>query len=243
VSDPFYRRVIARLVAEGVMRTSESIVVSCAGPMDRDVLVDLGFRHVTITNLDERMTGSDHEPYAWSRQDAEALTYPDGSFDWGLVHHGLHHCASPHKALGELLRVSRRGVVGMEARDSLLVRAGARLGLVEEYEVTAVQANGGRFGGVANGPVPNHVYRWTERELHKTVRSLLPTHDHDVRFFHGLRLPTERLTTGWQRSLAHVAARTGPALETVAPRQMNELAFVIVKNVRPKPWVDVGERA
>jgi hypothetical protein len=118
-----------------------------------------------------------------------------------------------------------------------VVRAGVRLRLVEEYEVTAVAANEGRWGGVRNGPVPNHVYRWTEREVRKTVQSLLPAHEHDVRFAYGLRLPTDRLGRGW---LVRAAEAAAPVVERVAPRQGNEFAFVIVKNVRPQPWLREG---
>jgi SAM-dependent methyltransferase len=237
VTDPFYRRTLTRLLDEGVACTDDRIVVTCGGPVDRDTLVDTGFTNVVITNLDKRMVGDEYAPYTWDRQDAENLTWPDDSADWGLVHAGLHHCASPHRALGELLRVGRKGAIAFEARDSLLVRTGVRLGLVEEYEVTAVAANGGDFGGVRNGPVPNHVYRWTEREVRKTVRSLLPAHEHDIRFLYGVRVPTDRLVEGWRRALGRTAAKAAPVVEKVAPRQGNEFAFVIRKNVRPQPWL------
>jgi ubiquinone/menaquinone biosynthesis C-methylase UbiE len=237
VTDPFYRRTLTRLLDEGVASTDDRIVVVCGGPVDRDTLVAAGFTNVVITNLDQRMVGDEYAPYTWDRQDAEALTWPDDSADWGLVHAGLHHCASPHRALGELLRVGRKGAIAFEARDSLLVRAGVRLGLVEEYEVTAVAANGGDFGGVRNGPVPNHVYRWTEREVRKTVQSLLPAHQHDIRFLYGLRVPTERLGAGWRGALGRTATKAAPVVAKVTPRQGNEFAFVVHKNVRPQPWL------
>lgn len=240
MTDPFYRRTLTRLLGEGVASADDHIIVSCGGPVDRDTLVDVGFTNVVISNLDERMIGDEYAPYAWDRQDAEALTWPDDSADWGLVHAGLHHCASPHRALGELLRVGRKGAIAFEARDSLLVRAGVRLRLVEAYEVTAVAANGGDFGGVRNGPVPNHVYRWTEREVCKTVRSFLPAHEHDIRFVYGVRVPTERLGTGWRGTLGRAAARAAPVVEKLAPRQGNEFAFIIRKNVRPQAWVRDG---
>jgi hypothetical protein len=220
-----------------VVATGQRILVSCGGPVDRDTLVGLGFTDVTITNLDERMMGDEYAPYQWRHEDAEALTLPADSYDWGLVHHGLHHCASPHQALGELLRIGRRGAIAFEARDSLLVRAGVRLGLVEEYEVTAVAGNGGRWGGVRNGPIPNHVYRWTEREVQKTVRSALPGYEHDVRFAYGVRVPSERLG---DRRLVRAAQALAPIAGLVARRQGNEFAFIVHKNVRPQPWLREG---
>jgi len=238
VTDRFYIEILERLVAGGVATTGDRLLVSCGGPADRDTLLTAGFTDVLITNLDERMQEyNEYAPFEWRQEDAEALSAADDSVDWGLVHHGLHHCASPHRALGELLRVGRKGAIVFEARDSLVVRAGVRFGLVEEYEVTAVAANDGRWGGVANGPVPNHVYRWTEREVRKTVRSLLPAHQHDIRFFYGLRLPVDRLG---ERRIVRVAQTLAPIAARVAPRQGNEFAFVIMKNVRPQPWLREG---
>ncbi len=233
----FYGDTLTGLVAAGVVSPTDRLLVSCGGGVDRDTLVATGFTDVVITNLDERMTGDEYAPYEWHRDDAEALSAEDDSVDWGLVHHGLHHCASPHRALGELLRVGRKGAIVFEARDSLVVRAGVRLGLVEEYEVTAVAANDGRWGGVSNGPVPNHVYRWTEREVRKTVRSLLPGYQHDIRFAYGLEVPAERLG---RTRVVRLAQALAPVAERLAPRQGNQFAFVVTKNVRPQPWLREG---
>jgi SAM-dependent methyltransferase len=236
VGDSFYRRTLARLLREGTLTLDDEILVVCGGPVDRETLSDLRFTSAVITNLDERMTGDEYAPYRWQYEDAEALSAPDDSVDWGLVHHGLHHCASPHRAFAELLRVGRKGAIVFEARDSVAVRAGLRLGWVEEFEVTAVEANDGKWGGVRNGPVPNHVYRWTEREVRKTVNSLRPTHDHEIRYFYGVRVPVER----WGDSRGTRAIAIAATIVTrVLPKQGNEFAFVVRKDVRAKPWVSV----
>ena len=85
--------------------------------------------------------------------------------------------------------------------------------------------------------MPNHVYRWTEREVRKTVRSLLPGYQHDIRFSYGLRLPADRLGHG---RLVHAAQAIAPVVERVAPRQGNEFAFVVTRNVGPQPWLREG---
>ena len=44
---------------------------------------------------------------------------------------------------------------------------------------------GYRFGGQRNTPIPNYVYRWTRREVEKTVLAFAPVAKH--RFFLFLR--------------------------------------------------------
>jgi SAM-dependent methyltransferase len=241
VTDPFYERVLRTLVRDRVVAPTDRVLVVCGGDADRDALLASGFTDVVVSNLDERIhDDSPFAPYAWSRQDAEQLEYGDATFDWVVVHAGLHHCASPHRGLAEMLRVGRSGAVVFEARDSATMRAATRLGFADTFEVEAVVANGGGFGGVRNGSIPNHVYRWTERDVRKTVASLLPMSDHEIRFFYGLRLPLERLAMARSRARLAVVRTVGvaaPIVERLAPRQGNEFAFAIRTNVRLKPWI------
>ena len=118
----FYERVLRRLVDEGLVRRDWHELVVAGGPVDRAAFAACGFTDVTFTNL----SGDGDE-----LQDAEALSYDDDSFDFAVISAGLHHCASPHRALLELYRVARRGVLALEARDSALMRFAQRLGVVE----------------------------------------------------------------------------------------------------------------
>src|SRR6201997_2646692 len=171
----------------------QSILVACGGELDRNTLVDRGFTAVTISNLDERVCGDEFSPYAWSFQDAEALNFADGAFDYCIVHAGLHHCASPHRALLEMYRVARHGVLAFEARDSLLMRMAVRAGRVPVYETCAVRSHNFRYGGVRNTGVPNYIYRWTESEVEKTIASYAPHAPHRIHYYYGLRISEERL--------------------------------------------------
>ena len=105
------------------------------------MLEDLGFTDVVISNVDTRTTSAAFAPFEWSFQDAEDLTYPDDSFDFCIVHSGLHHCKSPHEALLEMYRVSRQGVLVFEPCDNLTTRIGVWLGIGQEYEIAAVAGN------------------------------------------------------------------------------------------------------
>lgn len=236
----FYGETLARLGEAGLLDRKASVLVVCGGEVDARALAAVGFSDVTISNLDDRMEADRYAPFAWSFQDAEDLDYPDGSFDYVLVHAGLHHCASPHKALTEMYRVARRALVVFESRDSAMLNVARRLGLVSEFEIEAVAANGMRYGGVRNSAVPNFVYRWTEREVEKTLRSFDPTGPARIEFFYGLRLPEERLAHH-RNPLARVLGRGlglfARAASTVAPRQGNLFAFYVAKAEELWPWL------
>ena len=162
---------LCRLLDAGAIRPDDRVLVVCGGGHDAAALEALGFTDVLLSGID---LPDDLDGRAFAFEDAERLSFPDGSFDVALVHMGLHHCESPHRALAEMIRVARRAVVVFENQDSWLVRLLARLGLTQDYELDAVRLNGMRSGGVRNGPVPNFVYRWTRREVDKLVRALRP---------------------------------------------------------------------
>jgi ubiquinone/menaquinone biosynthesis C-methylase UbiE len=100
--DNFYALTLTKLLNRGVLDRGHRILVVCGGRPDQEVLLGLGFQKVTISNLDERMTGNEFAPFEWSYQDAEALSCGDAQFDFCIVHNGLHHCYSPHRALLEM---------------------------------------------------------------------------------------------------------------------------------------------
>ncbi|HUZ82269.1 MAG TPA: methyltransferase domain-containing protein, partial [Gaiellaceae bacterium] len=136
----FYERALRSLLDDGLIERDWRVLVVAGGDVDRDAFTANGFSDVTITNL---TPGPGEE-----RQDAEDLTYEDDSFDFAVISAGLHHCASPHRALLELYRVARHGLLALEARDSMLMRLAQRAGVVDEFELTAVAANEFRSGGV-----------------------------------------------------------------------------------------------
>ena len=146
----FYLNVLRRLLDAGTISTTDSVLVVCGGPLDEAVATKVGFQNVIVTNLDNEMSNT--------FQDAENLTYENGSFDVVIVHAGLHHCHSPHRGLLEMYRVARKCVVVFEARDSMLMRIAIRAGLTEDFERSAISADGLR-GGVADTGIPNFVYR------------------------------------------------------------------------------------
>jgi SAM-dependent methyltransferase len=230
-----YTKALTALLSEGAITLGDSIVVFCGGTVDVDALRALGFSDVTITNLDERYEGC--APYQWSLQNAERTTYADRSFDWAFVHAGLHHCESPHRALLEMLRVTRKGVLVIEARDSALMRVANKLNLSPEFEIHAVINEKRLLGGVSNGPVPNYIYRWTEREVQKLVESRYPERANAFRYFYGMRQPLFCGYTGAKRAAALTIWQAARVFQAVFPRQGNTFAFAVLHSDKVKPWM------
>jgi SAM-dependent methyltransferase len=239
----FYGDTVRRLLRDGTLATTMDILVVCGGETDRAVLADSGFRHVVISNLDPGPDPDAFAPFTWSHQDAERLGFPDGSFDFCVVHSGLHHCHAPHRALLEMYRVARKGLLLFEPYDNLLTRVGVRLNIGQEYEHASVFYNGCARGGVGNSAIPNHVYRWTEREIVKTVNCYAPYARHEVEFFHRTRVPWGQLRARRSRWLYRTVRLSQPALkllERCFPRQGNNFAALVRKPELPRalhPWL------
>jgi SAM-dependent methyltransferase len=231
MAQDFYRATVARLLAEGWLRTDDQVLVVAGGALDRDVLASAGMRRVTITNLDDAGV-RDYRPFSWAREDAEDLGYADGTFDVCVVHQGLHHCRSPHRALVEMYRVARRGIVAFEPHDTAVTRVGVWLGIGQRYERAAVADNALHSGGVRNTEVPNFVYRWTSREVEKTLASFDPRGVPRVRYFFDVREPgaaAAAVRSHPARLLAKAAVPIAHLVLRAAPRQANAIAVVADK--------------
>ena len=230
----FYSRLLRMLCEEGAITNGDSVFVACGGDTDARALAAVGIGGAVISNLDERRNDGIGS-YDWLSADAENLPAADDSYDWGIVHAGLHHCASPHRGLLELLRIARKGVLVIEARDSAVTRLAVRLGFTPDYELDSVALGA---GGVRNTPVPNFIYRWTEREVWKTVESARPEIANHIRFFYALSLPEERLSMHARpRQVAYrVAAAAVRLVVRVMPRQGNLFGFVVTPGP-DKPWI------
>ena len=66
--------------------------------------------------------------------DAEALPFPDRSFDLAYVHDGLHHLEDPYLGLAELARVAAHAVSVNEPARASVTAIAVRVGLAAEQE-------------------------------------------------------------------------------------------------------------
>ena len=161
---------------------NSKIIVLGAGNLDMKVFKDLNFNNVTFTNLENST-----ENKIDFNQNIHDLRINDGKFDYCVAHACVHHSSRPHQAILELYRVSSKGILVIEARDTLLSRIACKLNLSEEYELSAVKKNK-NTGGVDNTNIPNYVYRWTEREIIKLIKSYKPEINHKITFEYGHQL-------------------------------------------------------
>jgi ubiquinone/menaquinone biosynthesis C-methylase UbiE len=233
----FYHRV---LLGAGIQQ-NDTVLVVCGGTNDKLSLQAIGVTNAVISNVDFHDGIADYAPFTWQKQDAENLTVADLSYDWCIVHAGLHHCGSPHRALCEMLRVAKKGVVVVESRDSLLMRIAVKLGLTGRYELDASALANGLSGGYRNGNIPNFIYRWTEREIEKTARSFLPTRQPCIKYFYEYLIPLEGMTmskSATKRIVAKIASRLVGLFELLLPKQGNRFGFAILKNGELMPWLN-----
>jgi ubiquinone/menaquinone biosynthesis C-methylase UbiE len=236
----FYRRVLLSLRRKGRLNATDTVLVVGGGTADRDAMVAAGLENVTISNLDYHAGEREYTPFAWRRLDGEQLEVGDGSYDWAIIHAGLHHMASPARGVCEMLRVARKGILCIEARDSLVMRLATRLGLSSDYELEPAFLSGGAVGGYRNGPIPNYVYRWTEREFEKTVDSYVPTHRHTFFYEYGFNVPVQRFAMAHSplfRAAGRVLSGLAKVAAAVMPRQGNQFAMGVLKNTSRQPWL------
>lgn len=66
--------------------------------------------------------------------DSTNLPFPDNSFDIVSVHDGLHHLNNPKKAVKEMARLARKGVIIIEPAKALITELSILLGVSLRYE-------------------------------------------------------------------------------------------------------------
>lgn len=237
--ETFYQNGVRDLIND----KSASVLVCGGGPFDKKIFGELGFLDVTISNLDTRMEGNEYAPFKWKYENAEALSFSAESFDYVVIHAAIHHASLPHKVLTEMYRVARKGILAFESRDSVIMRFLEKYGLTQVYEHAAVYYNDGKYGGMNNTEIPNYIYRWTEREIEKTIRSYAPYFEHKFLYRYSTAFPcTPDLEKKGQikKIFLNLVRPFFWLFIKLFPRQQNLFAFYIEKPATPDallPWL------
>jgi len=126
-----FHSILAHLSKQGADREEWAVLVLGGTKDDVDTLQKLGFKNISLTNLASAMDPAPAKNTNGIRHlavDAEDMGLPDNSYDLVFAHEVLHHCRSPHRAVCEMLRVSRRHIIFLEPNDSAFMRALVRMG-------------------------------------------------------------------------------------------------------------------
>ena len=138
--------------------------------------------HAVASNITDSLLKVAHERgfiKEFLRENAEAMSLPNGAFDFVLCKESYHHFPRPMLALYEMLRVAREGVILIEPNDApslgsmqfiakqLIKAAMHRLGLrpqLRTADTSLVRPYGDSWEEVGN-----YVYSISEREIEKVV--------------------------------------------------------------------------
>ena len=177
----------SKKVLECIQSKNSKILVMGAGSLDRQIFEELGYKDVTYSNIE-----NSKEKNLNIYENIHNIKLKDNEYEYCVAHACIHHSSKPHLAILELFRVCSKGCLIIEANDSLLSRLACKIGLSEEYELSAVQKNI-ISGGVDNTNIPNYVYRWTEREIFKLMKSFRPEINHKILFDYGYQIKFTKL--------------------------------------------------
>ncbi|MDI9257701.1 class I SAM-dependent methyltransferase [Flavobacterium sedimenticola] len=227
-------------IKEFIKDQNASILICGAGASDKKVFELLSYTNVTMSGMDLRpgITGS----FKQLKENAEALSFEDNAYDYCIMHASVHHTRLPHKVITELYRVSRKGFLVIEARDSFLMRATQFIGLTEEYEVK------GNFpgSGVNGTDIPNYIFRWTEEEIKKTIKCYDPCYHHDFEFRYGTYYPDGEGKSSWKKVMIKMLQPIHSMVMFLFPKQGNRFAFFVKKaglNSDLQPWLKRNEQS
>jgi hypothetical protein len=177
----FLEDCISSLLTEGKIDTSDSILVLGSRRHEMIVLNNLGFTNVLLSNIVEPKF--EVEFFKYEIIDALNISCKTESYDYVFIANTLHHLISPHRGVYEMMRVAKKGIFFLEAHDCMLMRLLVSAKFTYDYEV---KAKGGLHGSEL---IPNYVYRWSKREIKKTICSLFPLGPCTYTFKFGLHLP------------------------------------------------------
>ena len=240
-----YAALLGQKVADRLITPTDSVLVQFAGSYDESVCANLAIPNCTFANIAPQTHSTGVT--AATRFDAHAMPQADESFDHVIAHAGLHHCSRPHQALHEMYRLARKSVIFVENQDSQLMRLATLLKVVNWYELPAVVDGAYVSGGVDGTGVPNHIYRWTRRDLQKTVASFDPAFHTPIEILTEWNMAIGRVSSAALRQrlrltsderAAKVLGCINSALNAVARSQGNIFAAVIRKDLRVlQPWM------
>jgi len=227
-------QIYSKVISELIKDKNSSILIIGAQLADRNAFYNAGFRNVLLSGFDEREMA--YEPFEWIKENGMSLSFNEQSFDYVVTHAVLHHMSSPHRGLTEMYRVAKKGVLVFESRDSLLMQIAEKLGLTQKYEVAGCYPT----SGVDGTNIPNYIYRWTEREIEKTINTYAPAFKHKFTYKYWSIYPDGPDLSSTKKLLLKLVRPFYFLFVNIFPKQQNGLVFFIEKPTNENsllPWL------
>ena len=205
------------------------------------ILKELGYLNFSITYHDEDeknqfLDFGFKENINLFKSDLRDLTFKDRSFDYTITNATIHHIDLPHKAITELYRVAIKGVLVIESTDSLIMRLATKIKLAEEFEVSSVNEDK-NTGGLLDTAIPNYVYRWTEKEILKLLKSFDPKNINFVNFDYASDLTNFKTRDNYiENILLKILIIMGKIFFFFFKKQQNCMSIFIDKTKIKKRW-------
>ena len=136
-----------------------------------------------------------------------------------------------------MYRVAIKGVLVIESNDSLIMRLATKIKLAEEFEVSSVNEEK-NTGGLLDTAVPNYVYRWTEREILKLLKSFDPKNINLVNFDYASDLTNFKNSDKYIKNIfLQILIILGKIFFYFFKKQQNCMSIFIDKTKTKKRWL------
>ena len=227
---------------EKINRNSNFLLIS-ASEKEIKILQDLGYSKFSISyHNDEEKENHEKNGFELNKNlfktDIRNMEFESGSFEYTIAHATIHHVDLPHKAVAEMYRVSNKGLLIIESNDSLIMQIACKLNLTEEFEVDSVDKENST-GGLLDTGIPNYVYRWTEREILKLLKSYDPSNINFVEFDYENDLTNIRPKKNFILNIIlEVIKIFAKIYFFIFKKQQNCLSIFIDKTKSKKRWVE-----
>ena len=221
-------------------KNSNFLLIS-ASEKEIKILQDLGYSNFSISFHDEheemihKENGFELNKNSF-KTDIRNMEFENKSFEYVITNATIHHVDLPHKAVAEMYRVANKGVLIIESNDSLIMRMACKLKITSEFEVDSVDKEK-KTGGLLDTGIPNYVYRWTEREVLKLLKSYDPSNINYVEFSYENDLtnikPKKNLTINIILEIIKISSKV---FFYIFKKQQNCMSIFIDKTKAKKRW-------
>lgn len=187
----FYKKNLNDLISK-----EKKLLVVSPNEYEIKIYIEQGYSNIVFGEFNEEQLKYLQNKYReiknikFAKVDLLKINFDDQTFDYAITQATLHHLNNPHQGLLELYRVSKFGTFIIEGNDNLILKLASKLSFSEEFEFSSVKDG---KGGLMETGIANYVFRWTEREVTKSLNAYKPNIVHKIKFKYGLDIFNQAL--------------------------------------------------